>query len=595
MTGEEQPQDDEVVVPFKNLDTGEMTMLPISKMDSAVERLLAMFNTDSPSALISSKPIETTKSSRWSSSSSTLRRFFARRQTAPLPRIPPLVRPSGDDDDFSDDYSEDESSAPTEEAQISSQRPKATLFLFRRRSLGDSHSFSTESSVPYNIPVNTVKEECVWSNLWCVGEMSTNEGSPIWAMAYTSNLIACGSQDGLISIWTLCNNSPTIFTRERQLVLNGHTSSIVACVFEGDSIGVGLCRLASSALDHTVRVWTISIGNPSEVDCCLGVSLCGKPLVIHTGDWVTSLTFHPKQEGLLYTATIDGTLQLWKIAESSGRKFELVNFRRLASHVTCVSISPDTSLIAVGFTQGVLALYDASTLNFRAHVECRNRQGRMRNGRKVTGAVWTSDSKFICVSTSDSRIRLLSLANLPEWVKFKGHVCNAIMLYASFLPGEKHVVAGSENNSIYLWERGQIIKTSELKSNKIPTNNQFEKFKAFDVLLTYTLVPNRQFCQNALKCLTTSSSYSKMDVRGGRHSRPSQYEQLGEFGEVGQPGHHPEQPGQPVQPGQPGQPGQTSAPSDQTAYGSFILAASYTGIIKVFVNLGHKKTKRTIS
>lgn len=66
--------------------------------------------------------------------------------------------------------------------------------------------------------------------------------------------------------------------------------------------------------------------------------------------------------------------------------------------------------MAVGLRFGRVAFYEARTLRFRAEVECRNRKGQYANGRKVTGLVWTKDCQSICVSTSDSRIRVIALS-----------------------------------------------------------------------------------------------------------------------------------------------------------------------------------------
>ncbi len=42
-------------------------------------------------------------------------------------------------------------------------------------------------------------------------------------------------------------------------------------------------------------------------------------------------------------------------------------------------------------------------------VECRNRRGPMKRGRKVTGLVFTAGGSHLLVSTNDSRCRLLNL------------------------------------------------------------------------------------------------------------------------------------------------------------------------------------------
>lgn len=65
-------------------------------------------------------------------------------------------------------------------------------------------------------------------------------------------------------------------------------------------------------------------------------------------------------------------------------------------------------------------------------VECRNRHGRMRRGRKVTGLQFMPAGEHLLVTTNDSRTRLINTDDFSSTCKFKGVVNTRMQIRSTF-------------------------------------------------------------------------------------------------------------------------------------------------------------------
>ncbi|KAF4703086.1 WD repeat-containing protein 44, partial [Perkinsus olseni] len=86
---------------------------------------------------------------------------------------------------------------------------------------------------------------------------------------------------------------------------------------------------------------------------------------------------------------------------------------------TCVALSPDGSQIAVGSAVGTVSLFLMKSLRGEGVLDCRNRAGKLRNGRKVTSIQWDSTGRRLLVCCGDSRVRIVHLRDLSKRTKFK--------------------------------------------------------------------------------------------------------------------------------------------------------------------------------
>lgn len=64
-------------------------------------------------------------------------------------------------------------------------------------------------------------------------------------------------------------------------------------------------------------------------------------------------------------------------------------------------------------------------------IDCRNRRGRLRKGRKVTGIVFVNNGAEMLVTTNDSRCRLISLDDFSMTFKYGGLRNNNMQIKAS--------------------------------------------------------------------------------------------------------------------------------------------------------------------
>ena len=103
-------------------------------------------------------------------------------------------------------------------------------------------------------------------------------------------VLASGSRDDTLRLWKLTVGEPT----PRSLILQGHTADVQAVAFSPDGQ-----TLASASLDETIRLWNVHSGEHY------------KTLYGHT-DSVTSLAFSPDGTTLA-SASTDNTILLWNL------------------------------------------------------------------------------------------------------------------------------------------------------------------------------------------------------------------------------------------------------------------------------------------
>lgn len=128
-------------------------------------------------------------------------------------------------------------------------------------------------------------------------------------------------------------------------------------------------------------------------------------------------------------------------------------------------------------------------MRYYTQVECRNRHGALKGGRKVTGLCYdksrssTVPSEQLLVTTNDSRIRLYQTDDYSMLCKYKGLTNDHMQIRASFSEDGNFVISGSENGNVYIWNATSQYTSmmTHLNGFKKDRNTSYEYFNATDV------------------------------------------------------------------------------------------------------------------
>ena len=112
-------------------------------------------------------------------------------------------------------------------------------------------------------------------------------------------------------------------------------------------------------------------------------------------------------------------------------------------------------------------------LNYKSRIDCKNRMGQFSSGRKVAGITFTNNLEFL-VATNDSRLRLYSVFDCLQMVKFKGHVNENLQLIPSYDSKHRLIAVGSEDGAVFIYDRKElnenVLKKDEIIGVESPTS-----------------------------------------------------------------------------------------------------------------------------
>jgi WD40 repeat protein len=184
---------------------------------------------------------------------------------------------------------------------------------------------------------------------------------------------------------------------------------------------------------------------------------------------ITSVLCHPTDAQIFVTACSDCIIRVFNTDGS------VLGYYQTAFSPTCLCLSPDCGLLAVGLSKGEVMLYkvlEKSRLRLQCSLNCRNAKGLDSGGRRVTGIDMAGG--FVLVSTNDSRIRLFQDGKLVH--KFKGHKNRSAYLRASFSRDRKYVCSGSQDGKVVVWKcQGEGgVKVKEFESFRVREGKKCE-------------------------------------------------------------------------------------------------------------------------
>ncbi|XP_064100481.1 WD repeat-containing protein 44-like isoform X1 [Macrobrachium nipponense] len=347
-----------------------------------------------------------------------------------------------------------------------------------------------------------------FDNLMYVQEITGEHTGPIWCMKFSGcgRLLATAGQDHVLRVWVLkqafnyfldirtkCNAdikvSPTPSQESLVSQHSGQSGEDLGsldpnddgsapfmpkpfCVYTGhtaDMLDISWSKnyfLLTSSMDKTVRLWHIS-----RKEC-----LC----IFQHMDFVTAIAFHPKDDRYFISGALDGKLRLWSIPDKRVVLWNEVEGQ--ANLITAANFCQNGKFTVVGTYDGRCIFYETEQLKYFTQINVRSTRGKNAKGRKITGIEPLPGEDKVLVTSNDSRIRLYDLRDLNLSCKYKGYSNMSSQIRAGFSHDGKFIVAGSENQCIYIWKTHHDY--SKFSSARRDRNYYWEGVKAHSAVVT---------------------------------------------------------------------------------------------------------------
>ncbi|XP_067619100.1 uncharacterized protein [Eurosta solidaginis] len=352
---------------------------------------------------------------------------------------------------------------------------------------------------------STNKGPYEFTKLQHVQDLYGEHTGAVWCMKFSScgRLLATAGQDKVLRIWVLKDAYPFFQdmrtkynadqksspTPSQESLVSQHSEEAIAmaaaaekctgpfmpkafCTYVGhtsDLLDVSWSKnyfILSSSMDKTVRLWHIS---RKECLCCFQ----------HI-DFVTAIAFHPRDDRYFLSGSLDGKLRLWNIPDKKVALWNEVDGQ--TKLITAANFCQNGQFAVVGSYDGRCIFYNTDQLKYHTQIHVRSTRGKNRIGRKISGIEPMPGEDKILVTSNDSRVRLYDLRDLNLSCKYKGYLNVSSQIKASFSHDGKYIIAGSENQCIYIWKTNHDY--SKLSSVRRDRSDFWEGIKAHNATVT---------------------------------------------------------------------------------------------------------------
>lgn len=347
-----------------------------------------------------------------------------------------------------------------------------------------------------------------FDNLMYVQEVAGEHTGPIWCTKFSGcgRLLATAGQDHMLRVWVLkqafnyfldirtkCNADIKVSpTPSQESLVSQHSGQSGEdpgsldptddgnapfmpkpfCVYTGhsaDMLDISWSKnyfLLTSSMDKTVRLWHIS-----RKEC-----LC----IFQHMDFVTAIAFHPKDDRYFISGALDGKIRLWSIPDKRVVLWNEVEGQ--PNLITAANFCQNGKYTVVGTYDGRCIFYETDQLKYYTQIYVRSTRGKNAKGQKITGIEPLPGEDKILITSNDSRIRLYDLRDLNLSCKYKGYSNASSQIRAGFSHDGKYIVAGSENQCIYIWKTHHDC--SKFPSARRDRNEYWEGVKAHSAVVT---------------------------------------------------------------------------------------------------------------
>eukprot|EP00842_Homolaphlyctis_polyrhiza_P003051 jgi/Hompol1/3747/HPOL_003342-RA len=243
--------------------------------------------------------------------------------------------------------------------------------------------------------------------------------------------------------------------------------------------------IATGSMDNTVHLWHIKCPD----------SLC----VFHHTDCVTGVSFHPFDDRLFVSGSLDGRVRLWSISEKKLKYWSEIQ----QSKVTAVTFNRDGSTVIAGTVHGDCVFYETNGLKYNTQIQAVSTttiMGVRGGGGKVTGITVLPlpataspyDERFL-VTSSDSRLRIFNNRDKSLYRKYRSAEIKTAHFAAHASEDGEFLICPSEDNFVTIWDTNPpetnqhfsgVLTGMKQWHSDVSRNIGVERFVASDAAVT---------------------------------------------------------------------------------------------------------------